>query len=54
MHYYGAINAVAKFTVTDAFVAEFEYDILVTMFTALWLNYGYTQKNLLFKGEKHE
>ena len=54
MQYYGAINAITDFTQTSAFVAEFEYDVLVTLFTAYWLNYSYVQKDLLFKGDQHE
>ena len=54
MQYYAAINAIAEFTMLNAFMAEFEYDVLVALFTAYWLAYCYVQKKLLFEGETND
>lgn len=54
MQYYGAVQAVTDNRLIAVISYEFEYDILITLFTALYINYCYTQKELLFKEQNHE
>ena len=50
MQYDASVRGLDNIGIWTMFVAEFEYNILVTIFMALTINYCYTQKELLFGG----
>lgn len=54
LQYYGVIQGLNDYGVGTAIMAEYEYDVLVVIFTALCTNYCYTQKELLFEGDRNE
>lgn len=51
MQYYGFILRISDYSFLTALSVEFEYDFLVILFAACFMNYCYTQKELLYKGE---
>lgn len=54
MQYYGAIQGLDNIGIWTAFIAEFEYDVLVILFMTLLINYCHTQKELLFAGDYND
>ena len=54
MQYYATMMQLTNITTFDLIIAEFEYNILVTMFAILYINFCHTQKLELFKGETNE
>jgi len=54
MQYYASIQGLTDIGIWTAFVAEFEYNVLVMIFMALMVNYCYTQKELLFGGNLND
>ena len=51
MQYYSYILGTTDYTYKIALSVELEYDFLVVLFAACFMNYCYTQKELLLKGE---
>ena len=54
MQYSATVMQLTDITTFDLIIAEFEYNILMTIFSILYIDYCYTQKSLLFKGETNE
>lgn len=54
MQYYATMMQLTSITTFDLIIAEFEYNILITMFAILYVNFCYAQKLELFKGETNE
>lgn len=51
MQYYSFILGTTDYTYKIALSVELEYDFLVVLFAACFMNYCYTQRELLLKGE---
>ncbi|MBR1605701.1 MAG: hypothetical protein IJ660_06315 [Alphaproteobacteria bacterium] len=54
MQYYSSVQTVSQISFAVIFATEFEYNILMTLFMALCVNYCYIQKELFFKGAENE
>lgn len=54
MQYYASVGSIDKITLLTASTVECEYDILLTFFMVLFMNYSRTQQELLFKGANNE
>ena len=54
MNYYAFVGQMKDFETLSVVTAEFEYNVLVTFFATLCLNYSKVQKDELFKGGKNE
>ncbi|MBQ8465590.1 MAG: hypothetical protein IJ529_06610 [Alphaproteobacteria bacterium] len=51
MQYYSFILKITDYSLLTAISVEFEYDFIVILFAACFMNYCHTQKELLYKGD---
>jgi len=54
LQYYSSIQDITTINLWNIFIAEFEDNIITTIFVTVFINYCQTQKELLFAGDNNE